>query len=532
MNAKENGLFNNAIRTLLLHIIFVSLVAFTIKNDFDFFVFEYNDSGEYYSVSGNPNALWFYGFLKFGLIIGSYYLLHCLFVKFNQNTNWEKYKLISAIFGIYLMCLFFAFPGIWFNSDHDEFQMFAFAKHLQIQYHQGTIMSIFYILSLMVFPAPFTVVLMQALLGSIILGDAVSTIYEKQHSAGLFAAVFFVSPCLIYFMLYPMRAFLTSVFLVGAFMELYKMQSKGIWNCKHITRFVFFLSIVVNLRIEMMVLIAFTPICLWLLMNQNVKRKVVIIGMIMVLLLISVGFTKLLDRFGNHSNSIAHNMLSFTAPVADILVSDPNSLSKEETDIIKQFFDVDRMVIEHKDKKNYKNYYYEIINKPSLVNTVSIKDYRKAQAIIFKLILRHPGIYLKNKLKLAYHTMGLSNDRIPLFLYPEIILPVEISGYFNQINPTLSLMFKKTICGDFYIGRIRGSMLFYPMWLPFLLSFGIFVLSIYRGKLFYGLVSFALLGLYLIVFTTAMETINMYYLPEFVLGVLIVPIFLIDNKEK
>lgn len=63
--------------------------------------------------------------------------------------------------------LMHVYPGIWYNNGYDEFSVLHFAKYLQVQYHQGVLTAIIYILALMCYLAPVMVILLQTTIGTI-----------------------------------------------------------------------------------------------------------------------------------------------------------------------------------------------------------------------------------------------------------------------------------------------------------------------------------------------------------------------------
>lgn len=506
--------------TLCIYIFFCSFMLFSLYNDLSFFDFSYRESGTYGNVSGNPHSVSFYLSIKFLFILISYISIKYSFefIYLIIVGNEEKRQLLSIILGIsfvYFIFIILTWPGIWRCDWCDEIKLFSFTQKLQVQYNQGFLMSLFYIFSMMIYPHPTMVIILQALIGSIVFGYIIyELIYRKNSSFGaIIISLVILSPGVIFFVLYPMRAYLTGVFFSLFLYCYFYMYDNGSINKHKLIWMIISAVITINFRIEMMVLIPIVPIILYItLYNQYQLSKRAMIYSIysMIILIFSVYLVTNWNHLGNQSTTIAHNMLSFTGPLGDILAKNGNNIPKYEVECLNKCFYIDKMVKDHSDNNNFRIYSYERYTKPKKIG-ISIEEYRKCQQVTFKILLKHPHRYLQNKLKLAYFTVFKSH-RIIGYNFAEKI-PKNVSKHFNQLNPKLSNSIKKILSGSFNIGSVRGYQLVFPIYFPFiLLLLQIFILVI--NKQYCVLIPHLVVyTIFFIVILTAVTSFPMYYFP-------------------
>lgn len=496
--------------------IYIVIFAWSINNDLHFFDFAYINSESYYEASGNPHAKLFYMTIKIAFAVLLYYFMNMVMrelsaVRKKDRDSRRRLIFVLVILTIYLVLLILCWPGIWWCSGADEFKMVDFIAHLQVQYHQGFMMSLFYFLAFMVYPNPASVVILQMLLGSILFGTIMADWWKNRHyiSVTVIACVIF-SPCGLYFALYPMRAYLTAVFLVYYIYLYRKNYVKEIVYKDDWIKMITVLSIVINFRTEMLLLIMLFPILMWKKECLKNKKYLCQTGLGIVFLCLSVLVVSCWNRLGNQACSVGHNLLSFVAPVGEILADHYDQIDKADIEILDKFFDVQTMRDEHKLSENKLKYYsYERVTSPSTAYDIS--EYHRAQLVIFKLCLKYPDVYLKNKISLAKKTFGLWETGENKYHFPDEIKPERIAYLFRQLCPELADKIKGRIAGNFEIAGNAAFPVLYAMWVPVILLIVDLLISIFRGKNTFTALKISLLAIYLVVFMTAIHPYTMYY---------------------
>lgn len=505
---------------IIFNFIFVLLLSISVWNDLHFFDFSYCESGSYYVPSGSPHYILFYVTLK----IAFAWLLYLGMAKgkklikgvVRKNADARRYLIFFLIiFGIYLVFLLVCWPGVWWCTGADEFKLVWFTKHLQVQYHQGFMIAFVYFMAFMIYPTPAMVVILQALIGAVCFSWILSDLWKKYRMAAFVLLVFVVlSPCGIYFSLYPMRAYLTGVFF-ATFIYIYaKVINYESISRKDWMRLALIGSLLINARVEMKLLIVFFP----LLFIKNIRtdfrecKKVLLVTGCLCLSVFLVGRW---EKLGNQACSATHNLISFFAPLGEILVHDGYDVDIDELVLLDKFFDINLIVEEHNIPGNELNYSgYERLNAPS--NMYDSKELIKAEFILVKLMLEHPGCYLKNKAVLAANTFGIIKSVPNRHRFPDEIKPDEVAGMFCQINPVLAGWVKEKLAGDFYIGKIYVFKYMYAMWLPVFLLALDFVYGIIKRDGKYLAMEVLILSLFCVVFLMAMHKYTMYYFAPYI----------------
>lgn len=499
-------------------LIYIVILGCSVVNDLHFFDFTYVDTGSYYEASGNPHAKLFYVTLKIAFAVLLYFFMNTisreLMAVRNKNRDSQRRLIfILLLLVIYIIFLILCWPGVWWCSGADEFKMVDFISHLQVQYHQGFMMSLFYFLAFMVYPNPVSVVILQMLLGSILLGTILADWWKNRHyiSVAVIACVIF-SPCGLYFALYPMRAYLTALFLVYFIYQYRIIRSKNAVDKKEWIKFVVTGCLIVNFRIEMMILIVMIPFLMWEKGRMRDKKYWRRIGLCVLSLCISVGCVSCWNRLGNQANSVSHNLLSFTSPLGEIFARHYEEIDADDLVVLDKFFDISKMKEEHLNPDNVLKYNgYERLNYPGANYAYTVGEYRQAEKIIAKLFLKYPGIYLENKVLLAKRTFGLDGKGDNKYQFPEEIKPERVAHLFTQIDPELSDWVKNKLAGSFQIGQVRMFPVFYAMWIPFILLLIDLVYSLYRKNTELLALMIVVAMMFLAVFMTAMHPYTMYY---------------------
>lgn len=520
---------------LVFNCIYVLLLLGSVWNDLHFFDFAYADSGDFYVPSGSPHYILFYTTLKvaFACLVYLVMLYGKKIIKgvLCKNADAKRYLVFFLIiFVSYFFFLMLCWPGIWWCTGADEFYMVYYTRHLQVQFHQGFMMAFVYFMAFMVWSNPVMVVILQMFIGAVCYAWILSDLWKKTRWTSIVLLIMVVlSPCGIYFALYPMRAYLTGVFL-GTFIYLYIciIQSDNI--CIKDCMYLFAVgSLVINSRSEMKLLIVFIPVLFIKNMRTSI-REVKKVLCITLCLCMSVIFIRGWEKLGNHGCSVTHNLISFFAPLGEILVQDGNEIKIEELILLDKFIVINRLIEEHRVPGNELNYSgYERLRSPNSI--YDSKELMQAKVIMAKIMLEHPRIYIQNKMLLAKRTFGILKGQPNRHHFPDKIYPEEVADMFWQINPTVAGWVKDKLAGDFYIGDAFAFKYLYAMWFPVLLIMFDFAISIIKRDRKYLAMELFLITLFVIVFLMAMHGYTMYYFAPYV-GVCFLLVISVSEKIR
>lgn len=523
-------------QNIVFYVLYFIILLWSIWNDVHFFDFSYVASGSYYVPSGSPHSVLFYLSLKIVFAFLLYrFMAICkkYFFGGNQKDADSRRRLIFVfiILIVYLVFLIACWPGIWWCNGADEFRMVDFTKHLQVQYHQGFMMSLFYFLAFMIYPAPVSVVLLQMLVGSMIFGVVLADLWKERRRWASVAVIGLIfSPCGLYFALYPMRAYLTAVFFVAFIYKYWKLQYQETPAVSEWIQLALLGAIVINFRIEMMVVLVFFPLLMWKKAYSDKVKRWIWIVMLTLLMCMSVGMVSGWKKLGNQGNSVTHNLLSFTAPLSEILVWHFDEFEIEDMVLLDRYFDLNKMIEEHSNPENIISYAnYERLTHPG--DVVDSREYCEVKKIIGKILLSHPEVYLKNKSILAARTFGIIESGANRYQFPEEIKPQEVAGMFHQLNPELSEWIKDKLAGDFCFAGIFMFKILYAMWVPELLLLFDLIHDLMKKNTSNIILKIMILTIFGAVFLTAMHQYTMYYFTPF-LGAWITVILSFSDKMR
>lgn len=215
---RQNRVFGKLNKTFVwIALIHWILSFFTDHIIFEYVMWDFSNGTQMVKTAMTYGAKAVFLFLLTGIYQGLYFF----FTKADKRL--VKYTLIY--FCINMVLLFFIWPGIW---RMDEFGILNSAVRLLPVFWQNYLTSIFYVFSLMFIPVPSGVIVVQCALISLMVGYIVRFFVETFGKSGLLAFL----PCLFFPVLdsnlYPMRMSLygfLELFLIVLLFE--KQQSQG-----------------------------------------------------------------------------------------------------------------------------------------------------------------------------------------------------------------------------------------------------------------------------------------------------------------
>jgi len=491
---------------MFLYIIFM---GYSIYSDINFFVFSYEETTSYFAATGNPHALAFYLILKCIFAVLFYiffrFIIYC-WVGVVEHNQEVRLKLIfyGSILLVYVIVLAHVYPGIWWCNGHDEFNVFLFARHLQVQYHQGVLAAVVYILALMCYPSPVMVVLFQVVTGTIVLGNIAYDLYCEQHKSAYWFILLILSPATLYYTMYPMRAYLFSVFFL-AFIHYYiKVCQHRYTEKKYLYLLTFLMCIVINYRTEAKFLLVLYPF----LLCRHFNRKMIIRAELIAVC--SVFIASGLNTLGFQRNNKAHNSLMVVAPISLFLTDDSRDKTGYEQDIINidKVLNVEMMI----EKAGY-----ALADGERSDREYTDEDLTKYYKSALKIIAKNPDLYFKSKIKSAMDSLGMSKYSSLGYKLPEEVKPEAVAPYFADADRETHDLFAKIIAGQYKFGKVKMYHIFYALWLPCILLLAVFLTGLKKQRSL--AVASAVIGIHLILtIFTAPTRYQMYYYAQYLAG--------------
>ena len=259
----------------------ILFVAFLILNGEKFFIVRLEAVKMY--IAFRVISIIFVGLLVAGLIE----LIEKIKNKSKKAKAFLKY--FSIYFGIMFVFLILTWPGIF---KGDEFYVFLGLPIFRLNYMQHYLLSSFYIISLMIFPAMATITFLQILIISSIVGYILMKLEEILENKKL-VWLFFIPLLLLPTIdnnLFPLRNSIITYLLLLIIFEIFMLYIKKKKNIeiskKEYIKIIAFASICGALKTEYMVLIFLIPIALIFLLQIKVKDMILYFAIMLTLSII------------------------------------------------------------------------------------------------------------------------------------------------------------------------------------------------------------------------------------------------------
>ncbi len=301
-------------------------------------------------------------------------------------------RLTGIYFLVMLVFLLLTWPGIW---RIDEFSILRTAKELHIHYWQGYLTSVYYILCLMMIPAPVSVILFMCVINSFVVGYLLYKLwmYTGKRKAAYFLYVPFLFFPVIDSNLYPMRM------SIYAFLELLLLAKICFWfyerrtpEKKEIFGILVLAAIVTSWRSEAIYYMALFPVLLAVFFWKKIGKKqlVKVLVSFLALAVVAVGIQKVGEGEGD-----GYEITAIIRPLTPLLVE---AAYAEETDLIAA---VDKVINcayifqGASEGENGLGIFWRWIGE-GLVKDGQYTDeeYQDMLKAYYTLILRHPKIFL------------------------------------------------------------------------------------------------------------------------------------------
>jgi len=453
-------------------------------------------------------GVWKAVFLVF--VVGFYQLAG--FVVQRYRSGDEKVRKICILSGIYFLVmmvfLLLTWPGIW---RIDEFTILKTAKDLHIHYWQGYLTSIYYILCLMLIPTPASVILWMCVINSFIVGYLVYTLwmYTGQKKIAFLLYLPFLFFPVIDSNLYPMRM------SIYAFAELLLLAKVCFWKYenripekKELSLVLLLAGIVTSWRTESIYYLVLFPVLLaFLFWKKLSKQKLVKIAVAYLVIAVAmVGVQKIGEGTERGDN---YELTAIIRPLTPLIVE---AAFCEEKDLIAA---VDKVVncaylFEGASKgENGIGIFWEYTGNGLLKDNYTREDYQNYKKAYYELILRHPKVFLKERLDTYLQSTSLLG-RITDVEPPSEAIHAELRKKVYSILELRSFE-------DYFTQGIGATVVYSSVLPSIFLALGSVLLLLKKQFVYAGsaLMVFAKVPL---VFLTAPGTLFMYYYSPYLCG--------------
>lgn len=488
---------------------------------------------------------------------------------FKNRRKYHKYiKFALIYFAILMVLLLLTWPGIW-RGPYDEFIIASDAKRYVIYGWQHSLFSLFYMFCFKLIPFFNSVLIVQCIIISIITSYLYNQLVQgfklQKTIPKILLLIPFLLPPVFDYALYPLRPTLYSYFVI---LMLYLMI-KGISALKlskseHIFLIISFI-ISSTLRSEGIIFLVVAVIYYFFLphhKNLTIRSSIYPIAII-VLSSISINAFQAssmdaISNYGYKVLSTANNLL----PLVQTAATDESNAGLLSS--IDKVMDVETIIKNPNDYNGTNLFFFENVHKTDYSHTEYL-DYIKSYLL---LCLKYPSVVAKQSLGQFAQTISTSttlNDTTAYTRYFDDDYYQELLSYnFNRydnleqlrqsLEPTrlfiedggsimqpINTNLRNTII-DVLEGRALDNYtqftpLSYILWNVFMPLFSIvfiLIILLFKKHFAVALILFAILIKTIIVILTAPGDYHMYYYAEYLLGCILLFLFLayLTNHQK
>lgn len=452
-------------------------------------------------------AVWKAAFLLFVLV---FYQAVGYIVQEYRSGN-QAVRSVCRFGGVYFLImlafLLLTWPGIW---RVDEYTILWSAMELHIHYWQGYLTSVYYILCLMMIPAPVSVILFMCLINSGIAGYLVYKLwmYTGRRKAAYLLYIPFLFFPVIDSNLYPMRM------SIYAFLELLLLAKICFWNYekrtpgkKEIFGTLLLAAVVTCWRTESIYYLILFPVLLAVFFWKRLKKKQIfkVLALYLVLSIVAVGIQKVGEQSGDE-----YEITAIIRPLTPLVVE---AAYAGETDLIA---DIDKVINcayifqgASEGETGIGIFWRWSGNGLVKEGMYTEEDYRNMMKAYYTLILRHPKIFLLERWQTYKETTGILGritDREP----PSPAINAAVRNIVYSILELRSFE-------DYHTQGIGAKIVYNSIPPSVILLFGALILLLKKQLVYAGsvLMVFAKVPL---IFLTAPSSLFMYYYSPYLCG--------------
>lgn len=471
---------------------------------------------------------------KWFLLRITFFAILCIFYRFlffwifSRDKYWIAFTLVYALINVGLLLL--TWPGIW---RWDEFVIYLNALLQNLVYWQCYLTSLYYIFSIMFIPIVAAPIAVMIVINSFIVGYIISSAVRKWGRKGMLLFIPFLFFPVLDSNLYPMRisqcAFLELLLIV----LVYQFSKKQTILKKQWFLLLFVAALVTVWRSESIYYLLFFPIVLWIFFHKRFGKKKMLFILVGYLCMTGILLTP--QYQGNKKdNSDNYDLTSTVLPIIPLIQAASEQNDTESLEILNQVINVDLALDGAKRGLDGIALYWSSPDFIREYNSVQYNEYKKTY---YKLILKHPIVFLKERFSCLLHSNGFIQNTTELF----DVDGNELYDWFRTLNgakPFDKEIRKKTISilelrkKEDYNQPVFGFNIVYNVLIPIVLMFIVIICSFMRKRISEAALLFVVWLKVPLIFLTAPERYFMYYYTIYLIGYVVFAAFLIDLLGK
>ena len=453
-------------------------------------------------------GVWKEIFLVF--IIGFYQLIGYVIRRYRSgNGAVQKICQLSGIyFLVMLIFLLLTWPGIW---RIDEFTILNTAKELHIHYWQGYLTSIYYILCLMTIPTPASVILFMCVINSFVVGYLIFKLWGyigKRKAAYLIYIPFLFLP-VIDSNLYPMRM------SIYAFLELLLLAKVCFWyyenrvpEKKEMGLVLILAGIVTSWRTESIYYLVLFPVLLAVFLWKRVSKKE--IGKVLIAYLVIAVAMVGVQKVGEGTDrSDSYELTAIIRPLTPLVVEAAFAGEQDLIDQVDKVVNCAYIFQGASEGENGIGIFWRWSGQGLLKDDYTREDYRNFKKAYYQLILRHPGVFLRERLETYLDSTQLLG-RITDSEAPSPVINEELRYKVYSLLELRSFE-------DYYTTSTASSVVYSSILPSVILAIAALVLLL-KKKLVYAGSALMVFAKVPLVFLTAPGVLFMYYYSPYLCG--------------
>lgn len=322
-------------------------------------------------------------------------------------------RVALGYFLLMLVLLLLTWPGIW---RMDEFGILTSAVQLFPHFWQNYITSVFYIYALMLFPFPAGVILVQIICISLIIARLVTLCLsaeseqigkKKKSLCYLLMLVPFLLLPVLDSNLYPMRV------SMHAFLELW-LLAELYFNWKKNTMPAWYLSVLAAVvtvwRTEAIYYVVCFPLLLLWMGRGKKYRKQILLYLICAVILFAP--QKLGEKITSGSQYELTSVVLPLVPLVEAAHETDTAFDRQLLAEIDKVVSVEVTLEGAREGKTGINLFW---SRPDFQRSYTDKEFASFKQAYYKLILRYPAVFLKERFETFVSSTGLLENTTELF---------------------------------------------------------------------------------------------------------------------
>jgi len=460
------------------------------------------------------------------------------FIK-KADAGFRRYTLIY--FAINLLLLVFTWPGIW---RMDEFGIFSNAIRLQPVFWQNYLTSIFYIFSVMLVPTPAGVILVQIAINSLITGWVIRKMTVRLQKGKDRPQGDAKTVCLCYLPflffpvidsnLYPMRmsvyAFLELLLIVLLYEEKEKsFRTAFLWKIAALG------AVVTVWRTEAIYYLAAIPVLIVVLFckswTKKEKQKTILCYLFMTL------FLFVPQQLGNQLTSgNEYDLTSVVLPVVPLVEeAAKHEDAKGILSKIDRVISVQTALEGAKENRSGISLYWS--RRDEFVREYTDSDYRAFKHAYYRLVLKYPAVFLKERWDCFVHSTDLLENTTELFVKEGVPNYDTFRTYFgvkpvsDRLRTTVIRLLEWRKNGDQEQKR-AGYGVVYSALPPILFLIAVCFALLRRKEWGKALLLATVLAKVPLIFLTAPSRLFMYYYSVYLIGYVLLIAGILGKRQR